>query len=304
MYVRFSFNVPPKNPGSQGKIKAMRLGLSVALLACSLLAWTHRQDVEHWRQQRETSLKADDCWLTVAGLFWLTDGENTVGSDHSSVILLPRGPAHLGVFEFHRGKTNFRPAPGINVPARTALKSDTDGAPDLVQYSDFTMFIIHRGDRYAVRLKDKQSEFRESFTGLRWYPVRDEYLVTAKWVRYPEPKMMAVPKILGETEQQPSPGYAVFQLHGRECQLHPVIEEDKLFFIFRDQTSGKETYPSGRFLYADSPPDGQVVLDFNKAYNPPCAFTPYATCPLPPRENRLAVRIEAGELDYGHHDRP
>lgn len=282
----------------------MRVALGVALSAASLIGATYRQEIERWRQEREAKLKADDGWLTVAGLFWLKEGRNTVGSDPSNSILLPRGAAHLGVFEFHNGTTSFRPAPGIDIPSRSALKSDTDDSPDLVQYGDFSMFIIHRGQRYAVRLRDKKSEFRKSFTGLHWFPIREEYRINANWIRYPEPRKMPVPNILGETEQQPSPGYAAFQLHGREYRLYPVLEGDQLFFIFRDQTSGKQTYPSGRFFYADLPVKDRVILDFNKAYNPPCAFTPYATCPLPPRENRLSVRIEAGELNYGHHDQP
>ena len=267
----------------------------------SALAGTYEQEIEQWRQQREASLKADDGWPTVVGLFWLKEGENTVGSDASSAIRLPRGPARLGIFEFHSGNTSFRPASGISIGAKSSLKDDSGAEPDLVQYGDFTMFVIHRGDRYAIRLKDKQSEFRKNFSSLRWYPVRTDYRIVAKWIAHPESRKMSVPNILGETELAPSPGYVVFQLHGREFELHPVAEGNRLFFIFRDQTSGKDTYPSGRFLYADLPSNGQVTLDFNKAYNPPCAFTPYATCPLPPKENRLAVRIEAGELDYGHH---
>jgi len=276
--------------------------LGLISMAVSMAAFTYDQDLEAWRQRREAKLKADDGWLTVAGLFWLHDGENVAGSDPASAITLPRGPARLGVFRFENGRTSFQPAGGVSVAAVPELKSDTDhGGPDLVQFGDFTMFVIHRGNRYAIRLKDKQSEFRKGFTGLHWYPGNEQYRVVAKWVAYPEPKTMAVPNILGETEQQPNPGYAVFSLHGRAYQLYPVLEGKQLFFIFRDQTSGKETYPSGRFLYSELPEDGHVILDFNKAQNPPCAFTPYATCPLPPPQNRLAVRIEAGELDYGHH---
>lgn len=279
----------------------MRVMLLAGVTTLLLAASTFDQEIENWRHQREASLKADEGWLTVAGLFWLHEGQNPVGSGASNAIRLPRGPDRLGVFEFHDGKTAFHPAAGFAGTVPPTLRSDTDGGPDLVRSGDFTMFVIHRGDRYAIRLKDNQSEFRKAFTGLHWYPPRKDYRIEAEWVAYAQPKILTVPNILGETEQQPSPGYAVFKVDGRECQLHPVLEDNRLFFIFKDRTSGKGTYPSGRFLYADMPSNGHVTLDFNKAYNPPCAFTPYATCPLPPAQNRLAVSLEAGELDYGHH---
>ncbi len=280
-------------------------GIICAALAATLLAIsTYDQEIQTWRQKREAALKADDGWLSVAGLFWLHEGENTAGADPSSSILLPRGPAHLGVFENHAGKVTFHATPGVAIKAPAFLRSDTNkGGPDSIHYGDYTMFVIHRGTRDAIRLKDKQCEFRKEFTGLHWYPPQEDYRIVARWFPYAEPKQIAVPNILGETERQPSPGYAAFKLHGREYQLHPVLEDNRLFFIFGDQTSGKRTYPSGRFLYADRPSHGQVLLDFNKAYNPPCAFTPYATCPLPPSQNRLEVRIAAGELNYRHHSR-
>jgi uncharacterized protein (DUF1684 family) len=254
--------------------------------------------IERWRHEREAGLKADGGWLTVAGLFWLKDGVNAAGSSPSSAIRLPRGQAHFGDFDFHDGKTLYRPVDGK--PA--VLKADTDpGGPDKVAVGEFTMFVIHRGNRYGIRLKDNNSEFRREFTGLHWFPVRDEYRIVARFVPYEQAHQIAIPNVLGETEKEPSPGYAIFSLHGHEYRLDPVLEENRLFFIFRDQTSGKETYGSGRFLYAEMPQEGKVVLDFNKAENPPCAFTPFATCPLPPAQNRLQVRIEAGELNYGHH---
>jgi uncharacterized protein (DUF1684 family) len=161
-----------------------------------------------------------------------------------------------------------------------------------------TFTVIERSGRYAVRLKDNESKLRSSFAGMRWFPARESYRVNARFVSYPQPKTLAIPNILGSSYPYPSPGYVVFQIDGTEFRLEPVIEEgDKeLFFIFRDRTAGKETYGAGRFLYTDLPRDGKVELDFNKAENPPCAFTPYATCPLPPRQNVLPVRIEAGEL--------
>ena len=269
---------------------------------------SYQSSIEHWRQEREAKLKADDGWLCVAGLFWLVDGVNSAGSAASSPIRLPRGPAHICDFNFHAGKTTFQSDPKVAVtidgkPAKSAaLRADTDpGGPDEVTAGDFTLFVIHRGNRYAVRLRDRKSEFRRNFTGLHWFPVRDSYRVAARFVAYDQPRRIAVPNILGETENEPSPGYVVFTLNGRQYRLDPVWDDKELFFIFRDATSGKQTYGSGRFLKADPPKNGVVVLDFNKAYNPPCAFTSYATCPLPPKQNRLTVAIEAGELTYGHH---
>ena len=265
--------------------------------------------IETWRKAREERLKANDGWLTVAGLFWLKEGENRCGTDPSFEIPLPAGraPARVGVFHFKDGKTMFRVAGDAQVningkPSGSAeLKPDSSGKADVLQIGDFSMFVIHRGARYAIRLRDINSSMRREFKGLHWYPVKESHRVVAKFVSYDQPRKIAIPNILGETEQQPSPGYAEFNVLGKTHRLEPVLEGDQLFFIFRDETAGKTTYGSGRFLYSDLPKDGKVTLDFNKAYSPPCAFTPYATCPLPPKQNRLAVGIEAGELKYGDH---
>ncbi len=260
----------------------------------------YQKSIEDWRANREQRLKADDGWLTVAGLFWLKEGLNSAGSAPNRAIRLPRGPAYIGDFELHQGKVAFHPAerPG----ASNGLRSDADnGGPDPIKLDDITLFVIRRGDRYGIRMKDKQSEYRREFTGLHWFPVREEYRITAHWTAYDSPHTLKIPNILGQVDDEPSPGYATFTLHGVDYRLDPVTEGDQLFFIFRDLTSGKETYGAGRFLYAALPKNGTVLLDFNKAQNPPCAFTPYATCPLPPKQNRLAVRVEAGELTYGHH---
>lgn len=264
-----------------------------------LFFMSYTNEVEQWRQQREASLKADGGWLTLAGLIWLHEGENTVGSDPGCAIRLPRGPAHAGVVEYHGGKAAFKAQPGGSV--RTLQSDAHDAKPDEIKLGDFTFFVIHRGERDAIRLKDNQSEARKAFTGLHWFPIKEQYHVVAKWTAYDPPKIISVPNILGETEKSPSPGIASFHLNGQDLKLEPIIEDGTLFFIFRDLTTGKETYPAGRFLHSAMPKDGVVVMDFNEAYNPPCAFTPYATCPLPPKQNRMAVRIEAGELNYGHH---
>ncbi len=263
--------------------------------------------VAEWRKQAEVRLKAEDGWLAVAGLFWLKEGENTAGSGAGSGLVLPASaPARLGVFTFSGGKTTFRAEPGVRatingaVVAAAAMKSDAEGQPDVLVAGDLSMFVIKRGNRYAIRLRDKNSTMRREFTGRHWFPAEARYRVLAKWEPYVPVKTLPVPNILGETEKLPCPGVAVFRLGGKELRLEPVLEGDRLFFIFRDRTAGKKTYGAGRFLYAALAKDGTVELDFNKAYNPPCAFTPFATCPLPPKQNQLPVEIPAGELNYHH----
>jgi hypothetical protein len=270
---------------------------------------SYESSIQSWRAAREERLKAKDGWLTVAGLFWLHPGKNVCGSDPKSDIVLPAGraPARVGVFTFENGRTHFQMFQGAHIlingkPGVSAdLQPDTSEHPDQIQMGDFTMFIIERGGRFGVRVKDINSQFRREFTGLRWYPVKSQYRVIANWTPFHGPRKIAIPNILGQTEYEASPGYATFDLMGHSYRLDPTVDEKQLFFVFRDGTSGKATYPAGRFLYAEMPKEGKVVLDFNKAYNPPCAFTPYATCPLPPKQNRLTVKIEAGELKYGNH---
>ena len=259
------------------------------------------QQIEQWRAQREARLKSDSGWLTVAGLFWLNDGDNTAGTAADCDVKLPPGsaPEHFGVFRFHGGKAGFRKT------GETAFKdlrtdADKDG-PDVLTVNALTMFVIQRGDKFGIRLKDRNSEYRRNFTGLHWYPVKPEYRVAARFVKWTEPKNIDIANILGQTEPTPSPGYVEFTLNGVKARIDALEEDDSLFLIFRDQTAGKTTYGAGRFLNTDMPKNGEVVVDFNQAYNPPCAFTPYATCPLPPPENRLPVAIEAGEMKYGDH---
>ena len=276
----------------------MRVLIAGTLLIALANAETpYQATIEQFRRQREANLKSDTGWLTVAGLFWLHDGANAAGSDPKNAIVLPRGPAKYGVFELRNGKTTFHPVSGAPVD----LKADTDGPPTQLRVDTLTLFVIHRGQRYGIRMRDTASKLRAEFTGEHWLPVNETYRVTAKFVPYPAGKTITVPNILGEVEQEPCPGYVEFTLSGQTLRLDPVVEGDELFFIFHDQTSGKETYPPGRFLYSAMPANGKVELDFNKAINPPCAFTPFATCPLPPKQNRLPIRIEAGELNYGHH---
>ena len=257
-------------------------------------ATAYETEVGRWQQARENGLKNPNGWLTVSGLFWLHEGANPFGKDAASEIALPDGPARAGVFELRADKVTV-----VQDGVRRAVAPDS---PDVVRVGRLNLYVIKRGDRMGIRLKDPESQARREFHGLQYFPVSEAYRIEAKWVA--APRQIPILNVLGQTDASQCPGYAVFQLDGREFKLYPILEDPQakeLFFIFRDQTSGKETYGAGRFLYTDLPQNGHVVLDFNKAYNPPCAFTPYATCPLPPPENRLPVRIAAGEKKYGDH---
>jgi hypothetical protein len=273
---------------------------------------TYLAEIEAWRAKREAGLKADGGWLTVAGLFWLKEGANRFGSGGDNEIVLPASsPARAGTFVVRGAEVRVHFESGVAAtidgqePAAstTVLHADSAGKPEVVALGPLLMHIIERGGRLAMRLKDMNAETRRAFTGLHWFPVNEGFRVTARFVPHSEVRPLAIPNILGQVEKMPSPGYVVFELGGKEHRLSGVFESPgatELFIIFKDETSGRETYPAGRFLYSSLPKDGQVVLDFNRAYNPPCAFTEFATCPLPPKENWLAARVGAGELRYGH----
>jgi len=261
--------------------------------ARGLSAAAYQDEIAKWRKQREDQLKAEGGWLTVVGLFWLHEGANTFGKDPGNDIVVADGAARRGVFELRAGKVTAK----IDGVERELWPDSMD----TVQSGRVKLYVIKRGEKYGIRVKDPQSEYRREFHGIEYYAANPEYRLTAKWIA--EPKEIPVLNVIGVTEPMKSPGVAVFQLKGAEYRLRPVLETEdaqELFYIFKDETSGKETYGAGRFLYSEMPVDGKVVVDFNKAYNPPCAFTPYATCPLPPAENKLPVRIEAGEKKYGH----
>jgi uncharacterized protein len=288
----------------------LNLIVAITLLADTAVA-DYQKTIEAWRQARETRLRSDTGWLTVAGLFWLKDGENRLGSDPGAEVVLPAhsSPARAGILRLQKGQVTIEPAAGVNITlngqpvGRRALKSDTPGPEDVLALGRTRFFVIERSGKLAIRLRDLDSPARKSFTGLHWFPIRPEYRVVGRFMPHPAPKKMSIPNVLGLVEEMVSPGYVTFKLNGQELRLEPVYEtpaQDELFFIFRDRTSAHETYGAGRFFYADNPKNGEVIIDFNKAYTPPCAFTRFATCPLPPRQNHLPVRIEAGELDYGH----
>jgi uncharacterized protein (DUF1684 family) len=265
-------------------------------------------EIQQFRQKRIESLRKN--WIVLAGLSWLKPGDNRVGSAADNDVVLTKGPAHAGVFTLNGKDVLFRVddqvlAAAVEKSARdykkpTKVQTDAKGTPDIIPIGSLRLTVIERGEKVGVRVKDLESPNLKTFKGTEWFPTDPKLRVEAKWVPATG-KKIAITNVLGQTDMSEVPGEAVFTLNGKEFHLDPVQEDpDHLFFIFSDATKG-ETYPGGRFLYTDMPKDGKVVLDFNTAYSPPCAFTPFATCPLAPKENRLPVRIEAGEKYSGHH---
>jgi uncharacterized protein len=258
----------------------------------------HSEEVRQWQQRRDTNLRKEDSWLTLIGLHWLTEGENTV--------TLTRAGAPPVWLLLSGGRAVLHPDPSMTVDGKpltsdTPLLADADqNGPTIVQMGSVRFNVIKRGDRYGLRVKDAQSPTRTGFKGLEYYPIDPKWRVTARFEAYHPPKKIPITDVTGMTSDNISPGALIFEVDGKEHRLDPIIEEgsSEYFIIFRDATSRDTTYPAGRYLYAPQAKDGTTVVDFNRAYNPPCAFTDYATCPLPPLQNRLAIRIEAGEKKY------
>ena len=253
---------------------------------------------ESWRAQRERDLRSDTGWLTVAGLTFLKPGANTIGSDRGSdVVLPPPAPRHAGELTRQERSVWFMPAPGSGILLNGA---PVDGRiplqpRDRLSSGGVTFHVHESGDRVGIRIRDVNSPLRRTFKGLRWFPVRDAWTIEARFVPYDRPRVTTVANVLGDYEQLTIPGEVVFQVRGRDVRMQAAQSGKRLWLIFSDATAPRETYRI-RFLYAD-PPDaaGRVTLDFNRAYNPPCAYNPYTTCPVPPAENKLTLAIPAGE---------
>jgi uncharacterized protein len=257
----------------------------LALLANAALfaATPFEAEIAAWRRGREAALTADWGWLTVAGRYSLHEGDNRFGRAAINDIVLPDGAPHAGTFTLYGNR--------VTVTMGNVTRSVRPNSGDEVRVGRLALFILGAAGSYSVRMKDPESRIRREFHGIGYYPAREEYRVTARFV--PAPRRLA---------DSDCPGYLVFRLLGRELRLYPFREQPNskvLLLVFRDLTTGKETYEGGRFLDIELQNE-EVVLDLNKAYNPPCAFTPFVSCPLPPKQNRLPVRIEAGEKKYGH----
>ncbi len=266
-----------------------------------------------WRAERDVWMKAPTSWLTIAGLFWLEEGDNAFGTAEGNAVRLPEGSAlpAAGKFVFSNGRAEVIAADGAVLTSagkkvtRMDLKDDTTGKPDILALNELRMWIIRRGNRYAVRLRDLNALPYKNYKGLDFFPPDPAFRIKAEFDPYAEPKKVTVPTAVGTEAEMDARGIVKFRIHGENCELEAFDGgKAKLFFIFRDGTSGEETYGASRFMSADILPDGTVDMNFNRAYNPPCAYTAYATCPLPPSKNVLRIRIEAGEKAYpgsAHH---
>jgi uncharacterized protein len=271
----------------------------------------YTQAFEKWQGALTDDLKAN--WLPLAGLFWLKPGANSFGSAADNAVVFPKGPAHAGEFDL-TGKdvsvkllADAHAAIGGKAVTEAKLDADVSGHATEIEMGSLRFHVIVRGERVGIRLKDLQSEAVAKFKGMMFYPVDLNYRVTAKWEPSDSKKTIDVPNVLGDVSSVPVAGTVVFTINGQEQRLTALGGDPAkgLSFVFNDQTAKTDTYPGGRFLETDAVVNGSVVLDFNRAYNPPCAVTPYATCPLAPKENRLQVAILAGEkfdkAAHGHH---
>jgi uncharacterized protein len=286
-----------------------------AAAAAGQPAGGYRKTIAEWRAHQEAQLKADDGWLTVVGLHWLKEGESRVGSNASFEVPLPKSaPDRVGTITIRAGMVRFKPAEGVAVSlngkpttVEAELKPDTTPKYDVLAIGRVKFFVIKREDRFGVRVKDNDSTARKEFSGLRWYPVDASWRVQGRFIPWYKPHPLTFETTVGMKERDESPGYVSFQRNGKRFTMEPVVDGKQLWFVMRDGTSGKTTYAASRFLYADPPKDGihksgSVELDFNRAENPPCVFTDFATCPLPPAQNRLPLAVTAGEQTYrGHH---
>jgi uncharacterized protein (DUF1684 family) len=271
----------------------------------------HEQEVLAWRQARVNRLTAADSWLSLVGKHYLEPGPSTVGSAPSSQVPLPRhAPADLGVLTLEGDKVMFAPAPGLTLTLRDAatrserplsapvvLRTDASGEPDKVLAGSVSLEIMERAGTFAARVRDTENPARTGFPGIQYFPIDPSWRIVARLERYEPEKPVELAYETGNAELQHSPGAAVFERNGVTYRLDPVRDgaRPRLFLLFWDETCRTHSYGAGRFLYTPLPKGDRLVLDFNQAFSPPCAFTPFAACPLPPLQNRLKLAVEAGE---------
>jgi len=302
------------------KCFGLLMAVTIFTLAAGYLTGSQKEEVDAgyaaeiktWQQKRLEGLKDKNGWLSLAGLFWLEEGKNTFGSDKGNDLEIKevKAPAHIGTFFLEKDEVRFTASKEANVlhedKSVSELKLDTDekGKPTVLQCGSLSWYIIKRGNRQGVRLKDSQHPRLSKLEKIDSFPIDPQWRIQAVLERFAQPRKVTIPNVLGTEEQEEVLGALVFKIAGKEYRLLPLGDKD-LFVIFGDKTNGTETYGGGRFLSVAEPdPQGRTIIDFNKAVNPPCVFSEYATCPLPPQENRLEVRVTAGEKmveGLGHH---
>jgi uncharacterized protein (DUF1684 family) len=267
---------------------------------------SHRSVIEEWRQRRHQRLASDNGWLTLVGLEWLQEGDNRIGKGEGNDIRLTGGPDYWGTVVLEQGALRFIRAPGDDVavdgalPDELPMLSDADGEPTLVQSGNLSFYPIFR-ESYALRVKDSQAAARIQFEGIDNYDIQSDWRVNGRFIQGEEGQTIEMGNVLGQLSPSPVAGMFEFEREGKTYRLITLIEEDSdsLWIVFADRTNGHGSYGAGRMVYSDGMPEnGRLVVDFNKAYNPPCAFTDYSTCPIPPQQNRLNLAVMAGEKDY------
>jgi uncharacterized protein (DUF1684 family) len=291
----------------------MKAVFCATLLGALAIAWAkdtavtaYSESILAWQKHRETGLRSPDGWLTLAGLFWLTPGQaQTIGSASDADFVLPKSaPPQVGKLLLADDKITFTNLGGdavtvgskpVNSPVTLSFDEDN---PSVVRAGSVSFFVIRRSDRFGVRAKDSDSAVLKNFAGMKFYTINPElHFADAKLV--PDVKKIPILNVVGLTDMEETPGVVEFVYKGTTYHLRPIYEGKTLFFLFKDPTNKTETYPAGRMLNTALPVNGKVDLDFNRSYNPPCTFTPYATCPLPPKENTLPMPVTAGEMRYG-----
>ena len=297
--------------------------VAIAIFTCLPLSLAAQESFSQndelaWRTQHATDLQKPDGWLSLIGLEWMEPSETSIGSARDNKIHLPStAPTHVGTLKLENNAVTLLPPKegfpsGLQIDGAPAKQlslradQDKDKFNSHVTIGTIDFYVIKRADKFALRIKDAKSPSLLEFHGLKWFELNPEYRVTAKWTPYVPAKSVSLLTLVGTEYSEPVPGFAEFTLQGKTFRLEPVLEDPnnpKLFFILRDTTSAESTYPACRFLYTTFPnhgvdQPGELLLDFNHLENPPCAYTPYATCPLPPAGNRLPIALPVGEQRY------
>jgi uncharacterized protein (DUF1684 family) len=290
----------------------------IVIIGCSkksnLDVAVYNKEIEQWQSKRAEGLKKENGWLTLCGLFWLREGENKMGTDSSNTIIFPpeKTPKYAGSIFLEKNELLLKSVKDVKITVKDSIVSEMKllsdqsgkGEPTTMNLGSLTFYVIKRGEQLGVRIKDKENPACTNFKGLEYFPVNVKWRFEAKFEPYDPPKIIPIVNVLNQVSNDTCPGAIVFNIDGKTYRLDALMEGKEFFIIFHDETAGKETYGMGRFLAADLPDSiNNVVLDFNKAYNPPCAFTVFATCPTPPKQNYLPFRVEAGEKKYteNHH---